>query len=64
MSENAKPLQWITAVAEYLGGALDEPPAGFRLALDSAIWAVWWALLVVLLMLFSGQTSKFIYVDF
>jgi hypothetical protein len=30
----------------------------------SVFRGIWWGLLLVVVMLFSGQTSKFIYIDF
>jgi hypothetical protein len=50
---------------EYLGGARDEPPPGkLRLSLHSLFWGIWWGILICVIMIFCGQTSKFIYIDF
>lgn len=58
---------------EYLGGAQDAPPpAPQQDTADPAAnrglrpWqlAVLWAVLLTLILMFSGQTSKFIYIDF
>ncbi len=57
-------LIWFKEAFEYLGGARDVPPAGWNLPLTSAWWGVWWAILLSLILVFSGQTSKFIYIDF
>jgi hypothetical protein len=52
-------------LCEYLEGALDEPPPGFTRWLASPLWrGLWWALLAGVILLFCGQTSKFIYIDF
>ena len=55
---------WWKQLLEYLGGECDSPPANLRFPLHSLAWGVWWGLLLCLIMLFSGQASKFIYLDF
>jgi hypothetical protein len=58
-------LLWLRELFDYLGGAADRPPPGFPEVLKGPLfWGTWWALLAVLIVLFSGQTSKFIYIDF
>jgi hypothetical protein len=60
-----KSFDWFLQVFEYLGGERDEPPAGFPIAVsDWWFWGVWWGVLAVLILIFSGQSSKFIYIDF
>jgi hypothetical protein len=50
---------------EYLGGSSDEPPPSLHwLPLSSALWGLWWGLLLSLIVFFCGQASKFIYIDF
>ena len=49
---------------EYMGGRRDDPPAGFPLRLSSPLWGLWWGVLVLVILLFCGQSSKFIYIDF
>jgi len=49
---------------EYLGGARDAAPAEFSLKLASAWWGLWWGALLAAIWVFSGQSSKFIYIDF
>ena len=39
------------------------PQKGF-FAYRSLIWPVWWAILLGFIAIFSGQSSKFIYIDF
>jgi hypothetical protein len=56
-------LFWKTLL-EYLEGAADAPPEGVRLPLSSPWWGVLWGVLVCVILLFCGQTSKFIYIDF
>jgi hypothetical protein len=57
-------LRWLKLVMDYLGGAEDEPPSGFSFDLGSWMWGVWWAALTLVIALFCGQTSRFIYIDF
>jgi hypothetical protein len=56
---------WWKQLLDYFGGAADSPPE------DSPTWlthpavrGLWWGFLLLLVILFSGQTSKFIYIDF
>jgi hypothetical protein len=57
--------EWIKQSLEYLGGEQDEPPAGFPVSLGNwCFWAIWWGALALLIFVFSGQSSKFIYIDF
>lgn len=56
---------WLKQVLDYLGGAADNPPTdspGFLT--DPIFLGIWWGALIILVVLFSGQTSKFIYIDF
>ncbi len=48
---------------EYLGGAKNLPPEPAK-QLPAWFWGIWWALLLVMAIAFSGQASKFIYIDF
>jgi hypothetical protein len=58
-------MNWIKHLLEYLGGAQDDPPPGFPISLVHAwFWGLWWGVLVGLIFIFSGQSSKFIYIDF
>ena len=57
-------LAWIKHFFDYLGGSREEPPSGAAF-LASSLWlGIWWGLLIGLILLFCGQTSKFIYIDF
>jgi hypothetical protein len=57
-------LFWFKSVFDYLGGSLEEPPSGATF-LASPWWlGIWWGLMIGLILLFCGQTSKFIYIDF
>jgi hypothetical protein len=57
-------MDWIKHLLEYLGGELDTPPPGIKLPLDAYWWGLWWGLLLVVILFFCGQSSKFIYIDF
>ena len=60
----ASVLSWTKDFFDYLGGSREEPPPGASL-LGSPLWlGIWWGLLIGLILLFCGQTSKFIYIDF
>jgi hypothetical protein len=59
-----KALETFKAVCEYLEGAREEPPSGFQKLASPWIQGLWWGLLAAAILLFSGQTSKFIYIDF
>ena len=51
------------AMLEYLGGARDAPPEGLR-PLSPLALGLFWGLLLCAILAFSGQASKFIYIDF
>jgi hypothetical protein len=58
-------LLWLKALCDYLGGVNEMPPAGAPSLLRHPIFrGLWWGLLLMLIAIFSGQTSKFIYIDF
>ncbi len=57
-------LSWIKSVFDYLGGSREDAPPGAAF-LSSPLWiGLWWGLMIGLILLFCGQTSKFIYIDF
>ena len=58
-------LQWLQQAIEYLGGSRDEAPVGLPISLSNFVfWGLWWAGLTLVMYVFSGQSSKFIYIDF
>jgi hypothetical protein len=57
-------IAWFKDLCDYLEGARDAPPAELTLPLTSPLWGLWWAVLLIIILVFSGQTSKFIYIDF
>ncbi len=64
VSKISSVLFWIKNFFDYLGGSAEEPPAGASF-LASPMWlGIWWGLMIGLILLFCGQTSKFIYIDF
>ena len=52
------------ATLEYLAGERDEVPRFLAGHLGSVIRCLVWLAAIVLIYVFSGQTSKFIYIDF
>ena len=58
-------LRWLQLALEYVGGAQDAPPPRFPVALSNWLfWGLTWAAFGLLVYVFSGQSSKFIYIDF
>ena len=56
-------LEWVKGWLEYLGCARDAAPSGSTI--DSPVFrAIWWSMLFLAAWAFSGQSSKFIYIDF
>ena len=50
---------------EYIGGVIDDPPPRWAGWMRSPwLWGFCWAALTLLILAFSGQTTKFIYIDF
>lgn len=59
-----KLLTWLRQLLEFLAGSRDDPPAGLPAAANPVLWGVWWGALCLLIYVFCGQSSKFIYIDF
>lgn len=60
-----KTFAYIRMALEYLGGSRETPPPGTPRFLESAwVRGLWWGLLAIVILFFSGQKSKFIYIDF
>lgn len=60
-----KVIEQFKMFCEYLGGSQDELPPGAPRFLTTWWWrGLWWGVLVGAIILFCGQTSKFIYIDF
>jgi hypothetical protein len=64
VSKISSRLSSIKNLFDYLGGSREAPPLGAAY-LTSPLWlGIWWGVLIGLILLFCGQTSKFIYIDF
>lgn len=59
-----KGLLWGVALSDYLSGRADAPPSRLGLRPQSIFWGIWWGLLLGVVLIFCGQSSKFIYIDF
>ena len=57
-------LKGITETLDYFGGATEKPPQWLGRELPGWSWGLWWSFLLILIVLFCGQSSKFIYIDF
>ena len=58
-------LLWLKNFCDYLGGNLEHPPFAVSSPTTLSVWrGIWWGLLAGAILLFCGQTSKFIYIDF
>jgi hypothetical protein len=51
-------------MARYMAGHSETPPGRFPWSPYSVLWGVWWAILLAIIFVFCGQSSKFIYIDF
>ena len=59
-----KLLHSIKSVCEIIGGSRDLDPGAETSVRWSWLRGIWWGLLAGAIILFCGQTSKFIYIDF
>ena len=59
-----KTLESIKAICEFIAGSRDTPANPSRARAWFWLRGLWWGLLVGAIILFCGQTSKFIYIDF
>ena len=58
-------LGWWQNVLEYLAGERDTSPNSFTIGFSNFLfWGIWWSILIGIVFIFSGQSSKFIYIDF
>ena len=58
-------IEYVRALLDFVGGVQSKLPSRVSSWLDSPIWwGVWWAVLALLVLAFSGQSSRFIYIDF
>jgi hypothetical protein len=61
---DARYIQTFREFCEFLEGAREDPPPSLAFLSSGWFRGLWWGLLIALILLFSGQTSKFIYIDF
>jgi hypothetical protein len=54
-------LRWLI---DCLTGKERELPTSGMLSYRSLLWPIWWVILFAIICVFSGQSSKFIYIDF
>ena len=64
ISDVSNLLRWLKHLFDYLGGSREEPPANIPFLVSPWWLGLWWGLLIGVILLFCGQTSKFIYIDF
>lgn len=55
---------WFKSLCEFLEGCDNPPPPGAEKLASGWARGIWWGLLLGAVILFCGQTSKFIYIDF
>jgi hypothetical protein len=55
---------WAAQLLEFLGGSRDQAPARFPRVPAALFWGIWWGALSIVIYIFCGQSSKFIYIDF
>ena len=55
----------VRAIFEYAGKVRDDAPPDWLAWMRSPLWlGILWTILILLIAAFSGQSSKFIYIDF
>lgn len=57
-------LQTFKVALEYVGGSQEDVPLGLAWLKNPLWWGIWWGILILLIVTFCGQSSKFIYIDF
>ena len=58
------PLTWLKSLCEFLQGCDTPAPAGAKLIDQAWLRGLWWGALLGAVILFCGQSSRFIYIDF
>jgi hypothetical protein len=56
--------QRLRLLIDCLTGKTTDLPASGILGYRSLLWPIWWVILFAIICVFSGQSSKFIYIDF
>ncbi len=59
-----KGFTWFKAFCEFLEGCDNPPPPGAEKLASGWVRGLWWGALLGAIILFCGQSSKFIYIDF
>ncbi len=55
----------ISVFIEFLGGKREYFFLfSKKISLESPLCGLWWGIMVLIILIFSGQSSKFIYIDF
>ena len=57
-------LSWLKAVCVFLQGCDTPPPSGAKHLNQAWLRGLWWGALLGVVILFCGQSSRFIYIDF
>ena len=58
------PFTWFKSLCEFLQGCDTPPPPGTQHLDQAWLRGVWWGALLGAVILFCGQSSRFIYIDF
>jgi hypothetical protein len=56
--------QRLRRLIDILTGKETDLPTIGMLSYRSLLWPIWWIILFAIICVFSGQSSKFIYIDF
>ena len=56
--------QRLRRLIDILTGKETDLPTTGMLGYRSVLWPIWWVILFAIICVFSGQSSKFIYIDF
>ena len=56
--------QRLRKLIDILTGKETDLPTTGILGYQSLLWPIWWVILFAIICVFSGQSSKFIYIDF
>jgi hypothetical protein len=59
-----KVFTWFKSLCEFAEGCGAPPPPGVEKFACGWVRGLWWGVLLGIIILFCGQTSKFIYIDF
>ena len=57
-------LEKIAVFLELIGGSRPAPEPKRFYSLYHIAWGLWWTVLMLVVIVFSGSNSKFVYIDF